>query len=237
MTMERLFQQSTYFLTERNKDRFAQYITAWDNKLNMPYFKFRHEIKVLSEANWAAIDNLDMIVKDLDLLPNVLSAIQEDYVILPTDDDDWYNPEISSVLENNEGQDAACWQMAIYAATVPEKLILRKNPGYGTNSYAIYRSGWDKMSENGKASCLKRHTFAGGKLKRGKCVINNIRECLSAWNRTLTSLTISRNPGKAIKKLEERITRNVKKTNYSDKATRWTKPYVNSLKKLYSGLL
>ncbi len=93
-TVERLYETGGYPYPIFNG------IKIWNDHFKLDYFSYRRFLQSISEQSWSNIRRTDSILKDdynfIEILVN--HEWFENVVILPTDDDDWYAPDISDMI-------------------------------------------------------------------------------------------------------------------------------------------
>ncbi len=89
-------------------------IERWNAYFEIPYFDYRAELNDLARHTWATASGLDGHLRDFDLLE--AAANRKDCWILPTDDDDWYAPQLPAMLKSLDARkvDVVCWNQLRY---------------------------------------------------------------------------------------------------------------------------
>lgn len=77
---------------------FAPLVDLWDATFSLPYHLFRHELKTIAELSWSRVAGATRVPRE---------DVPEGGVIVPTDDDDWFSPELAASIEAVPG--AAGW--------------------------------------------------------------------------------------------------------------------------------
>lgn len=146
-------------------------VRAWNHTFSLDYFSFRAELKRISQDNWKNILH-SSIVTDT-------SYLLEDDMLIPSDDDDWFSPNvIDDVVSVNS--ELVYWNQArikgndlIFQHTSIEDM--RK---IGTNNYAISK----RLSNYGFLECHWEAAELFCKMPHIK-----ISKPLSVWVRTPAS--------------------------------------------------
>ncbi|MGH7789793.1 MAG: hypothetical protein ACRERC_23195 [Candidatus Binatia bacterium] len=77
-------------------DGFAPLVDLWNDTFDMPYHRFRQQLKEIAQANHACVDGA--VAATLDEVP-------PGALIAPVDDDDWFSPEMARVVgEHRDGR-------------------------------------------------------------------------------------------------------------------------------------
>ena len=131
---------------------------------NSDYCGIRREMKKISMANWCNIQNLSMIVDSTNIeitdFVEALGVMFENYIIMPTDDDDWYSPNISNILSNYGDQKFLKWKGMRYSQVLSGEIDdMTEEIHILSNSYAVTRSGMELLSPEDQELMLKNHTM------------------------------------------------------------------------------
>jgi hypothetical protein len=173
-------------------------ILIWDKLFKISYFQFRQRCKNLAFISWSNVACCDIILTNSNLLTNIVDNLDDDWCVAYTDDDDWYNGRLAeSVLPHIKDYDAIYWNHTRYQ-TCPyyPEFLRNKQPlfGYGvknffgTNGYAITRSGWEKLRKDRREK--NRHEIVTSWfLKNDKMNTLKLDERLSISNKNLCSAT------------------------------------------------
>ena len=138
-------------------------MTLWKKITDADFFSVRFQLKRMALNNWCHLNNLGMIVDltyiDANNFVDQLNTIYDDYLILPTDDDDWFNPEIYSVLIHHLRQNHCIrWSSARYDCVKRGSVFFKDNKLYPeSNSYCITKSGISLMDALDRDIFLKNH--------------------------------------------------------------------------------
>lgn len=77
---------------ERIAPGFLPRVDLWDATFNLPYVDFRAELRRIAQLNLARVAGA-RVTTDWDAIP-------DGALVLPTDDDDWFAPDIVTTLEH-----------------------------------------------------------------------------------------------------------------------------------------
>jgi hypothetical protein len=159
MTKDKFLKQKKW--KDHTLQRMYEVISLWDETFKIKYFEFRYQLKSIAASNWISIPNLDNIVTNSKMLTRILSGLTDNYILLFVDDDDWFNPSISSILTKNErlnSFDAYNWPLQYFMTcrknTVEKNTVEKKplfyindNNRFYTNNYAITKKGYKKLNK------------------------------------------------------------------------------------------
>ena len=162
MTKDKFLKQKTW--ARSTLEQMSEVIDLWDKIFKIKYFDFRHQLRSIAASNWITIPKLDGIVSNANMVPNLLSGLKDNYCLLFVDDDDWFNPRITSVLEANSHLDAFNWKLQ-YFITSSRRVNLRSKPlfwvshdnHYLTNNYAITKKGFEKLGKDRTDDLVERN--------------------------------------------------------------------------------
>lgn len=77
---------------ERKIEQFLNNVIEWNAKCRPNYFEYRHSMNLIARKTWEATGIEIMSIHDWNDFEN------EDIILLPTDDDDWFHPNIAQHL-------------------------------------------------------------------------------------------------------------------------------------------
>jgi hypothetical protein len=138
--------------------------TVWKKLYRDSYFEFRYNLNKIVATAWKhpiLANNLH----DIDFT-ELRSAIKEDDWILPTDDDDYFHPNIEEFLEQNcKNYEIAQWDVIYNNANILHKVeSWEKHHDFTcSNAYAIRGSVFFKLDDKELIRLLVDH---GGIIKR-----------------------------------------------------------------------
>lgn len=119
-------------LAYQSKEQLGNYLTImkeWYDKYPFGFCEYRRRLKAIAHKTWAAT-GIEVI--SIDDVPKIGPAI-----LLPTDDDDWYNPNIGTLVRENweENDKALIWEGSKLGINTLRIKPNTKRPM--TNAYAI----------------------------------------------------------------------------------------------------
>lgn len=157
----------------KNSHHVLRASEIWDRTFETSYVDFRKSLSQISEDNRRQIP-FD-VVCDIHECESYLS--QTGNMIFPTDDDDWYRPDILDVVSKFAGDAPACeWNHGRFDLN---ELTETVNDPFQSNCYAV-RTPTDYL-------CVKNHVVAGATIRRTG--YRHIGEVLSVYNHSLASLS------------------------------------------------
>jgi hypothetical protein len=162
-------------------------ISVWNETFNIPFHGFRHRIREIARLSMSRVQNA--VCVDWDDIP-------EGGLVAPADDDDWFAPEVGTVLESERepGTTGCYWTSSTIEVPIhfPHRLgLIRRRifPGTPprwictTNNYAMVKSPESK-------AFLGSHMLASKSVKDEQTgPLTRIERRLSVANRTLASQT------------------------------------------------
>jgi hypothetical protein len=130
-------------------DGFAPLVDLWNDTFDMPYHRFRQQLKQIAQANHARVEGA---------VTAALEDVPPGGLIAPVDDDDWFSPEMARVVADNRderyhgyrwpsrflevppdfNQWRGAWRRRLFPSTPPYWLCTTNNhaienmPGVGT---------------------------------------------------------------------------------------------------------
>lgn len=164
---------------------FAPKVESWNATFHMPYHLFRQAIREIAIRNHEAIAGA---------VPATWEAIPDGAIVLPSDDDDWFSPEVASSIASAfaAGIDGVHWTQSVLE--MPINFLHRVNltarrvfpwlkPKWfcATNNYAFRRAE--------DAADLLSHIRASRRFTSGTIHTTFVPRRLSLHNRTLASIT------------------------------------------------
>ena len=142
-------------------------ISLWEENIDISFFDYRMKLQKMAELCWSRIASVDSLMKDshnyIDML--VCHDSSQKFILLPTDDDDWFAPHISQILieaySNNMDADVITWRGAelSYTHGYNPKVSSR----FSTNTYAFTDKGLRKLKKLGSDVLdivVRRHAAA-----------------------------------------------------------------------------
>lgn len=153
---------------EKHFNNFKENVILWNKRYTPNFFQYRHQIKKIALDNW----------NDTKIYVNYDNNIIKDVVYLPTDDDDWFKPDIKKELEQIfEKYDI---NLVVWNGLCLNNNSIKKYKKISSNGYA-FRNIFDKK-------ILKYHCFP--ELYLNEIFTSKINEELSVWIRHSASWCI-----------------------------------------------
>jgi len=165
---------------------FARLVDLWNDTFDMPFHLFRYELKQIAELNHSRVEGA--VVAAFEDVP-------EDALITPTDDDDWFAPDLAKVVDHNRVDHCSGYHWPSRFLEVPTHLrhriaLLRRVlfPGRPlgwictTNNYVLAKRGdcWP---------LLRSHVRASDWFGQNAAAVKQLDVPLSLQNRNLASQT------------------------------------------------
>jgi hypothetical protein len=161
-------------------------VAVWNDTLNIPFHVFRHRVRQIARFNLSEVENA--VCASWEEIP-------EGSLVLPVDDDDWFAPDIASVLEGEDDARVTGYYWISSFIEVPTNLrhqlglirrrfFPRTRPRYicTTNNYALLKRAETK-------ALLRSHGRASEWFGREAASVRRVERRLSTMNRTLGSQT------------------------------------------------
>ena len=76
-------------------DSFLERIKWWNNCFDLSFFEYRQKLKDIAHINWSDMRGFEIIDGD------DLADLNGDFLVVPTDDDDWLHPDLADYLQND----------------------------------------------------------------------------------------------------------------------------------------
>lgn len=165
----------------------ADSVQLWNRTFRLPFHRFRHEVREIARENLSCVAGAVCAPWE---------AIPDGALVVPVDDDDWFAPELASVLSREwaSGVSGYYWpsrflEMPTHLKHEADTLRRSLQPGRApfwlctTNNYALVKTPDNQvlMQDHTRASAW----FAAGHGTR----VKEIGASLSLMNRTLGSTT------------------------------------------------
>ena len=164
-----------------------QKVEVWNQTFDIPFHLFRRRLREIARTNLSKVE--DSVCAEWDEIP-------DGALVVPTDDDDWFAPEVGRVLESERDSRASCYYWISNFIQLPInrrhriRLILstifpRTPPRWvcTTNNYAF-------VKDSGAETLLRSHVAASRWVESQEPErTKKIERRLSIMNRTLASVT------------------------------------------------
>jgi len=176
-----------------------QGIMLWEENFDISFFNYRMKLQEMAELCWSRICRVDSILKNslayIDMLVSYNPS--QRFILIPTDDDDWFAPHISRVLEdaynNNVDADVITWRGAELDYANGYNCKMRN--WFATNTYAFTDIGLRKLKKLGSDVLdilVRRHAAAGRFYSEFQSQYNivhlDFEECYSVKNSSPASV-------------------------------------------------
>jgi hypothetical protein len=168
------------------RDGFRASVARWEATFDMPWRVFRLRLREIARANLEAVEGAACATWE---------EIPEGALVLPVDDDDWFRPDVATVVERAVGPGVAGVRWRSSFLEVPtdwrhqlgiwRRHVQGPRPDFlcTTNNYALFAS---EASKELLRSHLKASRWAGAQPSGS---VPFLRERLSLMNRTIASDT------------------------------------------------
>ena len=168
------------------KPEFLPKLQRWNETFTIPYHRFRHEVCEIARLSLARVGRAS--VRPWDEIP-------DGAIVLPTDDDDWFAPDIVGLLEARRDEEATGYLWSPRYLEVPvgvrhrvdlarRRLDPRRPPRYlcATNGYAF-------VKQPGTEPLGRSHMRASEAFAQESARVRRVEGGPSVVNRTLASQT------------------------------------------------
>lgn len=173
----------------QNPNRDIEYAQSVWNSLTQKadYCGVRARLKNLSMSNWAEVHSLRMIVDITDMsVPNFLESLDcvfDSYLLLPTDDDDWFSPDVLKCLQGHLGSECIHWRGMCYDIVHRGKIRDYTSDRYPiSNSYGITNIGMRLLKPADQERILRNHALFYEIWEEYGIKPKFVNECLSLYN-------------------------------------------------------
>jgi hypothetical protein len=146
-TMESLKSQEPFF-------RAA--VLRWNECLDMPYFKFRDELRKICVRNWGKMSDY-VFTSSIDTLKTHIDAYDDYDFVIPCDED-WLNPDVRQLLEVQKVRDMVCWKPLMFQTTgqTPGTFVWKKDEPV-PSTFAIKVSTLKKLTPEEIKDLFSKH--------------------------------------------------------------------------------
>ena len=158
---------------------FFKNIKIWKRHINPNYFEYRAKLKDIAMSQWT--------LPWFDYNDNFLENLNDDDIVVPIEDDDWFHPDIEKFLiKNSKNYDYGCWN-AIVNNTSNEFNIHdwhRFHDEICTNSYSFRVSFLRSQNQELVNDLIKNHYTTLNIAKSMNLKIMDCRDSImSVYNR------------------------------------------------------
>lgn len=163
-----------------------EYRIPWNKAFKVTYFEYRHRIKQIAMSGWP----FDFVYCD----PNKLaSEIDDDDLVVPSDDDDWFGPNLEKLLCSSDDEfimwDSVVNRMTYNFGLCPHKKFNPEIP-LASNGYAFRGSAIKRASKEQRWQMLMSHAYAELTANEMACSSLDRRDLLlSVYNWHIGSFT------------------------------------------------
>lgn len=193
-------------ISDKIKQNMKKIFKNWNAHINPSYFKFRDQIVRIAKGNHAIL-NADLYFDTALDIQDKLNSLEGRFVVLFSDDDDWYHPNVfDSVVEaynQNNDLDAIMWNHCAYCNNYKQfdknhkapYFILTNNVFFHTNNYALTDNFFRKFSSQEDIDLLNRgkdydvyygHTIIDLLFKQRMNFVK-LKQCMSVANKSISS--------------------------------------------------
>ena len=188
-------------------------IYEWNQLFSMSYWEYRHVIKEITVSNWQDTKNR-VHVMDFEHL-----EVAEDEYVLPTDDDDWFCPE----MQLDTDADIVVWNSIVYRTAMHKSYSIWFSKALPcTNNYAVRGSFLSKLSQEDRYAILSHHMSVFRIKNKYKAKLRRLDATYSCYNWHPGSASSAR----FVPKLHEAIALGKPHNAVIANANPWVKPYV-----------
>lgn len=134
-------------------DKVLPLIKFWDNTFSLSYFEYRACLKDLASSSWSKYTICDN-------LQHVLDIIQDDDIVCPSDDDDWFRSDLYEKLPMYmDNVDVLAWDQIVHQIcdTTPHRWF-QFHTIMGSNNHCIRGVQLKKMNFQDQMTVLNEHT-------------------------------------------------------------------------------
>jgi hypothetical protein len=195
LTREDFHKQSVNSPVHKINNSQKDILSIWDTLFNIDFISFRKRMKAIAHDQ-NELTGLSIIEGEEELKQEMNN--DEDIYILPTDDDDFFNPNILEFLAKSKSNivlwpEGWMWGSKLFQARPPTK-------GTGTNTYAIKKSFLKTLDEQQCYKILRYHGSVCSTLYPNTTITDFIKsKCdfinhpLSISNRHIGTITLWQN--------------------------------------------
>lgn len=165
-------------------------ITWWSEVFEMSYFEYRQNLCDISTMSRNRVRGVDIDIRDKHAVDRLLEI--PGVIVLPTDDDDFYCPEVADRTRDLIGDATAVSWSEVYNDIGQDRCEVRPcDHIWGTNGYAV--SGAALLSLWGHRWEVLDNHFAASAIVRSVGVERHTNEVLCTTYKSIASWTTMRN--------------------------------------------
>lgn len=199
---------------------FIRQVNIWDHKMGVGYFEYRSHLKAIAQSN---LDKYKICYNI-----NELSSVDDDDIICPVDDDDWFRDDLNDKLPHYiEDADCLIWDQVVHTLpTFGPHRWFHCHDIVGSNNYAIRGKYIKTLSLSDKKFLLHNHVNFDNTYKKLK--YRRVDDLLSCYLWHIGSFTYM---------LHNNILHGHKKLNdyvFYDNEMSWTKRQFDELASVYN---
>ena len=171
------------------------YIQFWDSLLKQKYFQTRHKLQKFAEKTHTQVKGVDLIIKGKQALFQFIKKYKNDeWIMLPTDDDDFFNPGLVDKVLGHFDADIIHWNTLCFDTTQPRlgmHVEQMKNNIFPSNSYAITNK-LSKLPGPLLEEMISRHCIVRNYTQQFLLVHQHAKANLSIYNKNPLSFSSTR---------------------------------------------
>lgn len=229
---EDIFKKKDYWLSKH-----WDYIQIWNSYLKRDYFRTRHKMQKFAERTHNQIKGIDLIVKGKEAIFQFVKRYKSDnWIMLPTDDDDCFNPTVVDKVLENDKAEVVKWNTVCFDTTHPAygmRLMLMGNAIFPSNSYALTSKAAVKLPKLALEEMICRHCLVRHYSQAFLLKCKRIQDTLSLYNKNPLSFSATREkamvPAKIHKYLDTVGKALAGPINYEYP---WTAPYITGFRRI-----
>ena len=215
-------------------ERARRLAKVWDQTFHLEYHEYRYRLKEIAADSLRAVRGTRIAA---------LEEIPDGAIVVPTDDDDWFAPDLAEQIQAHYNPERSCLLWRHYTIELPRRLRerllslwrlrVKRTLTCRTNNYALVKSP-TSMSGFGSHGAGSRYFDAN------KALVQRLPLHLNVQNRNLSSKSIGKRdpkpptPANLIERYRRFVALYAGRKLPSEVA--WARPYLNQVAKLTSEL-
>lgn len=100
-----------------------KFLNKWNNYFGLTFCQYRYGLQQIAESTLKNVKNVNYIVKGWQDLHNIL-AEDDNYIILPIDDDDWFHPDAALYAIKNDTH-ICYWNCGFYNLGIERRSTIK----------------------------------------------------------------------------------------------------------------